>query len=93
MTKNEIIKQIASRKEVERIVNATCGKPIADLSQMVYETLMRLPESRVQELYASKQLGFYIMGVARRQYYSGKSAYHNQHRRQPDKNKLQCATA
>lgn len=91
MTKNEIIKAIASRREVERIVNSTCGKAISDLSQMIYEVLMRMSESRLQELHRSNQLGYYIMGIARKQYYSGKSAYHNQQRRQPDKNRLQYA--
>lgn len=91
MSNNEIISGIASRREVERIVNATCGRPIADLSQMIYEVLMRMPNERLAKLKANNQLGYYIMGVARRQYYSGKSAYHNQQRRQPDKGKLQYA--
>ena len=91
MNKNEIIKAIASRREVERIVTSTCGRPIADLSQMVYEVLMRMSESRLEELYRSHQLGYYITGIARKQYYSGKSAYHNEQRRQPDKNRLQYA--
>lgn len=92
MTNREIISAIASRREVERIVNATCGRAIADLSQMIYEVLMRMPNERLRELEAKNQLGYYIMGVARRQYFSGKSAYHNQQRRQPDKNRLKNAT-
>ena len=91
MTNREIITAIASRREVERIVNTTCGKPIADLSQMIYEVLMRMPNDRLSKLAESHQLGYYIMGVARRQYYSNKSAYHNQQRRTPDKEKLKNA--
>lgn len=91
MSNSEIITAIATRKEVERIVNSTCGKPVTDLSQMIYERLMKLPNERLSKLYANKQLGAYIMGVARRQYFSDKSAYHNQQRRQPDKRKMQNA--
>lgn len=88
MTNSEIISRIASKREVERIVNTTCGKPINDLSQMIYEVLMRLPNSRLNELDRTHQLGYYIMGVARRQFYSGKSAYHNEQRRKPDARRL-----
>lgn len=91
MSNREIVNNIASRREVERIVNATCGRPIADLSQMIYEVLMKMSNERLALLYRTQKLGYYIMGVARRQYYSGKSAYHNDHRRQPEKRKLQNA--
>ena len=50
MSNSEIVNNIASRREVERIVNATCGKPIADLSQMIYEVLMRMPNERLVKL-------------------------------------------
>lgn len=91
MTNKEIISAIASRREVERIVNTTCGRPVADLSQMIYEVLMRMSNERLSRLNESRQLGYYIMGVARRQYYSNKSAYHNQQRRVPDQNRLRNA--
>lgn len=91
MSNSEIVSGIASSREVERIVNATCGRPIADLSQMIYEVLMRMPNERLAKLKANNQIGYYIMGIARKQYYSGKSAYHNQQRRQPDKRRLKNA--
>lgn len=84
----EIINAIASRREVERIVNSTCGRPIADLAQMIYEILMRMPNERLSKLAQDKQLAYYVMGVARKQYYSNKSKYHNEHRRMPDKTRL-----
>lgn len=91
MTNKEIITAIASRREVERIVNATCGKPVADLSQMIYEALMKMSNERLSKLEALGQLRYYIVGVARRQFYSNKSAYHKQQRRQPNQMRLRNA--
>lgn len=88
MSNREIVQKIATRREVERIVNSTCGKAESDLSQMIYELLMAMPNARLAQLNDSGQLGYYIMGVARRQYYRSKSRYHADYRRKPDARRL-----
>lgn len=91
MQKAEIIQALASRRDVEDIVCAVCRRSDDDLSQMIYEALMRLPEHRLVSLYESNRLLHYISGIAYRQYYSAKSTYHTDFRRKPRLEKMEYA--
>lgn len=88
MSNREIVQKIASRREVERIVNTTCGRAVDDLAQMIYEALMAMPNTRLAQLDQDRQLGYYIMGMARRQYYRNKSKYYADYKRKPDARRL-----
>lgn len=90
MNKREIIQRLAERKAVERIVGAILRQPLplhgdaADLSQIVYLTLLEKPDGWIRELaeeQAPGSLERYIAGIVLQQRNSRRSTYHRQIRR------------
>ena len=66
MTGREIIGQVAREKRVEQIILRIAGvsrltADLADLSQMVYLTLLEYPEDKIQDLWESNAINFLIV--------------------------------
>lgn len=80
MTKREIIGLMAESRMVERAIEYMTHQPmdydLQDLSQMIYEALLEQPEDRIQELWASDEMLFFVKGIIKRQVFSTTSPYY-----------------
>lgn len=83
MTKNDIITELAKKKEVEKIVHKYYKKreQLDDLVQMIYLALLEKDEEQIVSLYENGELNKYIAGMVHRQIVSNKSEWYLQHRR------------
>lgn len=83
MTKNDIITELAKKKEVEKIVHKYYKKreQLDDLVQMIYLALLEKDEEQIVSLYENGELHKYIAGMIHRQIVSNKSEWYLQHRR------------
>lgn len=86
VTAREIIEEVAKARQVEHIVRAiVCHDRLTpteeDGCQLIYEYLLNYPEEKVRELHDKGQLGFFIYGIARRQFLSNDCRHYREHRR------------
>lgn len=84
MTRREIIEEIASRQYVEQIVHNICktSEPeLFDLAQMIYEILLTYEEAKIIDLYEHGQLGFFVVRIAKNQYFSRNSPFYREYRK------------
>lgn len=80
MTKSDIIGTMAKSRLVEKAIEYMAHQPLdydlQDLSQMIYEALLEQPEERIQELWASSEMLFFVKGIIKRQLFSKTSPYY-----------------
>lgn len=81
MNKAKIIEEIARRRVVEELVrNIThrTDSTMNDLSQMVYEALLKTDEKRIIEIWeqGATSVNCYCCAIIRNQYYSDRSAFY-----------------
>lgn len=86
MDARQIIGEVAKARQVERIVRAiVCHDNLTpteqDGCQLIYEYLLLYDPDRIRELWDKGQLGFFIYGIARRQFLSNDSRHYREHRR------------
>lgn len=83
MKKNEIIETIAKIKTVERIASQMgCSSPyIEDLSQDIYEALLKKDDKLVESLWDKDQLTFYIIRMVKNNIFSTTSPFYRDYER------------
>ena len=75
MTKKEVIEKLAKEKVIESITNKFKTKNKNDLIQYIYLYLLEMDEDKFMELYNTKRLNYYLVGLIRHQVISTTS-YH-----------------
>lgn len=79
MTKTEIISQIANEKLVERVINkidSTIMANCPDLANDIYLSLLEKPDEKVEELYETATLPFFIIRMVKNNIFSSNSPYY-----------------
>lgn len=83
MTNNEIITDIANVHLVERLVNRVQGgvftEDSSDLCQYIYMTLFQMNNERLESLYSTNKLRYFIVGIITRQVFSRNSQFYKYH--------------
>lgn len=83
MTNNEIITNIANVHLVERLVNRVQGgvftEDSSDLCQYIYMTLFQMNNERLDSLYSTNKLRYFIVGIITRQVFSRNSQFYKYH--------------
>lgn len=83
MTNNEIITNIANVHLVERLVNRVQGgvftEDSSDLCQYIYMTLFQMNNERLDSLYSTNKLRYFIAGIITRQVFSRNSQFYKYH--------------
>lgn len=83
MTNNEIITNIANVHLVERLVNRVQGgvftEDSSDLCQYIYMTLFQMNNERLESLYSTNKLRYFIVGIITRQVFSRNSQFYKYH--------------
>lgn len=79
-TNAEIVEILARDRRVEKIIERVAGHDtrtadLADLSQMVYLTLLELPDGLLQDLFENGQENHYIVRVIKNQYFQDRQWY------------------
>lgn len=81
MNKNEVIRIIAEQRRVEQIITniyrRTDVPELHDLSQMVYEVLLRYDEAKILDLWEHGQINFFIVRIIKTQHDSPRSAFNH----------------
>ena len=70
---------MAERKEVEGIVKNICKvdrRYLDDLSQMIYEVLLRYEEQAIVGMYERGELRYFVARIVTNQYFSHTSNFH-----------------
>lgn len=85
MTAKEIVGEVARIRKVEEIVRAVTRRdPLTatdeDGCQLIYEYLLRYDDDRIVELWERGELGYFIHGIARRQFLGSRSTHYYAHR-------------
>lgn len=91
MTARDIIAEVARLRKVEEIVKGVIRRDTLtptdkDGCQLIYEYLLRYDEDRIVELWDRGELGFFIHGIARRQFLGSRSTHYYAHRNFTNKN-------
>lgn len=83
MNKNEIIETIAKIDTVERIASSMgCSSPyIKDLSQDIYESLLKKDDELIKSLWDKDQLTFYIIRMVKNNVFSKTSPFYRDYER------------
>lgn len=82
MSKTDIINKIATDQLVEKIVFKLIASSKnrfdlpADLVQDIYLMLLEKDDTIIENLYYKKEIGYYILGVAKNQIFSNTSPYY-----------------
>lgn len=81
MNKAQVIEEIARRKVVETFVrNIThrCDATMKDLTQIVYEALLKTDEKRITEIWEQGEtsINCYCCAIIRNQYFSDSSQFY-----------------
>ena len=80
MTKSEIIGMMAKsrmvEKSIENMTHQHLDYDLQDLSQMIYEALLEQPEERIQDLWESNEMQYFVLGIIKRQVFSTTSPYY-----------------
>lgn len=80
MTKPEVIELLAGQEYVERMVmriaHSSLTYDLQDLSQMVYEYLIRFREDYFMDIWNKGEMNFLVARIIVNQLYSGTSPYY-----------------
>ena len=86
MTREQIVEEIAKGRTVERLCMSVTHSPtmtqnLSDLVQSIYLVLLEYDREKVEDMWESGSLGFFIVNVIKRQWFSKNSPYYKTYRR------------
>lgn len=80
MNKFVLLEGLAKARRVETLcesVTHTSGPDVQDLVQLVYMALLSTPAARLAELEAKGEMDFYIVKIAKNQWFGSRSKFYH----------------
>ena len=84
MNKNQIIEKLAKERFIEDTIKNVCkcnALEMKDLAQDLYLDLLQKPEEKIQKLFNSEQLDYFITKMVQNNFFSTTSPYYTKYRK------------